>query len=646
MINIIDELHNDFLIYAKEVNESRAFPDARDGLKPSQRACLWEMYSKGYTSNKPHVKSAKVTGGVIGNWHPHGDGSAYEALVRMSQPWVNNIPEIDWHGANGSLIGGPDAASARYTECRLSKASEDGLFNHINEDVIDNQLNFSEDLEWPKVLPAIFPRLFVNGGSGIGYTIANSWPLGNLEEFVKKVSDYINNKFNYKNIYPDFPTGGFIINKSDIENIYKTGRGTLILRGKVELDEKLIQITELPYQVYVEQFIQEVKELANNDKIDIDDIYNKSSKDGLLIEIECDNPYQTLQKLYKLTDLQISYPVNQMALVNGTPKLLNLKEYIEVYYNHNIICLQREFKFKLNRANSKLEIIDGLLKAIPIIDDIIKLIKTSNSLEEIKNSLSKLLFTENQIKAIVDLKLSRLSKLEVNKLKSDKEELTNIIAMCNNILTSKEEQNKEFLTRLIDFKNKYKYNRRTNIVDIKQEKELKINKEKVLEDYIIVYTKDQRLKRIKISDYKKTDDISIKLNKSDKLVLISNNGKMYKILVNKIPKCSIKASGALINELQKIDGDILKITKENLDKQYILLVTKNGQMLKIDSKHLLASKSVGLNLITLEDNDNLDFIEFIDDDTDSVLYNNKRLDLKSLKVKGRGSKGVKVKYVK
>lgn len=643
MINVLDELHNDFLIYAKEVNESRAFPDARDGLKPSQRACLWEMYDKGYNSNKPHVKSAKVTGGVIGNWHPHGDQSAYEALVRMSQPWVNNISEVDWHGANGSLIGGPEAASARYTECRLSKASEDGLFNHINENTVDSQLNFSEDLEWPKVFPAIFPRLFVNGGSGIGYTIANSWPLGNLNEFKNKVKDYLDKKFNYKNIYPDFPTGGIITNKSEIENIYKTGKGSIILRGLVEIENNLIKITELPYQVYVEQFIQEVKDLANNDKLDINDIFNKSSKDGLLIEIDCDNPDKTLQKLYKLTDLQISYQVNQMALVDGVPTLLNLEDYIKVYYEFNIECLQREFNFKLNKAQNRLEIIDGLLKAIPMMDQIINLIRSSKTLDEAKIGLVKLSFTENQSKAIVDLKLSRLTRLEINKLQNDKKELTEIIKNCQKLLNNKSEQNKEFLSRLSDFVNKYGYNRRTKVTNVNEEKETIEKQEKILEEYMIILTEDNRLKRIKLSEYKKTKEQAVKLFKNEKLVLITQDGMMYKIACNKIPLCTNKASGTLIRDLQNIQASVIKISKEEINEPYILLITNNRKVLKIDSKHLKASKSIGLKLITLENNI-VDFVKFVDDDT-CVIYDNKTLNLKKTLVKGRGSKGIKIRYV-
>lgn len=288
-INILNELKQDFLVYAQEVNCSRAFPDARDGLKPSQRAALYTMFRKGFTSDKPHVKSAKITGAIIGELWPHGDGSAYESIVRMSQNWINNIPEVDWHGANGSLLGGPEAASSRYTECRLSKAAEEGLFFNIKKNVVNFIPNFSEDDEWPQVLPALFPRLYINGSQGIGYTIAQEWEPHNLNELVEKIKEYLKKgKVSTDNIYPDYPTGGIIINKKDLHTIYETGRGSIILRGKAEIFGNFIQITELPYQVYVEPFIQKIKDLVNAGiLIGIEDICNKSGDDGLLIEIEC-----------------------------------------------------------------------------------------------------------------------------------------------------------------------------------------------------------------------------------------------------------------------------------------------------------------------------------------------------------------------
>ena len=328
MIDICKELHQNFIDYAYECNSQRAFPDARDGLKPGQRAALWEMFIKGYSSSKPHVKSAKISGGVIGSWWPHGDSSVYDTFARMSQPWINNVPEVDWHGANGSQVGGPECASARYTEARLAKAVEEGYFSNIKKNTVPMILNFSEDEEWPEVFPAIFPRLMVNGSQGIGVTIANHWAPNNLGEVANKIIEYLDtNKVSCDDIYPDFPSGGQIINRKDLAEIYKTGKGKIILRGKVEISGESILITELPYQVYVEPFIDEIKELVNKEEITgIRDIYNKSDKHRLLIEIECDkSPATILRILFGKTSLQKSYNPNQYALVGKTPQLLNLE---------------------------------------------------------------------------------------------------------------------------------------------------------------------------------------------------------------------------------------------------------------------------------------------------------------------------------
>ena len=279
-IDICKELHQNFIDFAVEANTQRAFPDARDGLKPGQRACLWEMYSKGYLSNKPHVKSAKISGGVIASWWPHGNVAIYETFARMSQPWINNIPEVDWHGANGSIVMGSRPASERYTEARLSKATEIGMLESIKKNTVPMIQNFSEDDEWPEVLPAIFPRLLVNGSQGIGVTIANNWLSMNLEEVASAIIKYINEGcIDYEGLAPDFPTGGIIINKDELSDIYKTGRGKAIVRGKVEIKGNKIFITELPYQVYIEDYINSVKDLIKADeKFGIKEIINKTDK--------------------------------------------------------------------------------------------------------------------------------------------------------------------------------------------------------------------------------------------------------------------------------------------------------------------------------------------------------------------------------
>ena len=347
-IDICEELHKNFIDFAYEANSQRAFADARDGLKPGQRACLWEFYSKGYLSNKPHVKSAKISGGVIANWWPHGDVAIYDTFARMSQPWINNLPEVDWHGANGNIVIGNAPASARYTEARLSKVAEEGMFAGIKKNNVPMILNFSEDEEWPEVLPSIMPRLLINGCQGIGVTIANVWLPNNLKEITQTIKKYIDTKeLDTKIVYPDFPSGGIIINKNDLHLINETGKGKVIVRAKTEIKDNLILITELPYQVFVEPLLEDIKKLIEKEEITgIKDIYNKTDRKRLLIEIECkEAPAQVLKKLFTKTDLQKSFNANQYALVGKTPKLLTLKEYIDIYIEHNTSCIKKEFLF-------------------------------------------------------------------------------------------------------------------------------------------------------------------------------------------------------------------------------------------------------------------------------------------------------------
>ena len=652
-INSLDEMHNDFMIYATEVNNNRSFPDARDGLKPGMRAALFTMFRKGFTSNKPHVKSAKITGAVIGELWPHGDASVYESIVRMSQPWVNNIPEINWHGANGSLLGGPQAASSRYTECRLDEAAEKGFFSNITKNTVDMIPNFSEDDEWPSVLPAIFPRLFVNGSQGIGYTIAQEWELGNLNEFTNKVKEYLKTKkVTCDDIYPDYPTAGVIINKKDIHTIYETGKGSVILRGKVEINGNLIKITSLPYQVYVEPFITEVKELVNSGKLaGIDDIYNKSDDNGMLIEIECsDNPEYVLNFLYKLTDLQCTFSANQMALVNGKPELLTLEDYIKIYIEHNVECIKREYQFELDKANNRKEIVDGLVKALGMIDSIISTIKKSKNSEEAKKSLVSQGFTSNQAQAIVDMRLGKLANLEQAELNKEQKELIKKVSDFTKIINSNKAQEKEFIKRLEDFTSKYGWTRRTEVIDVdltqekKQIRVAKVNNEQ----YMILLT-DDGIKRVSLTEYRptKANNIkkAIKVGARDKFILISNLGKMYKLVCNKVQLGTMKSTGIRISDLIPIEPgeSIVNLFTGSETEPYIFFITDKGNVKKLNSEDTFkVSKNVGTVVMKLKD-ETIIWVDLITDEKLTIKTEKKdvKLDTEKFKVKGRGAGGVK-----
>lgn len=648
MIQLKDELKTDFLIYAQAVNNNRAFPDARDGLKPVQRAILWAMYDNKYFSTKPHVKSAKVDGEVLGKFSPHG--SCYDAIVRLSQDWINPLPLVSWHGANGSLISGNQAAASRYTECRLAEATEDCYFTNINKNTVDFVDNYSEDLKWPgKVLPCIAPILLINGSSGIGYTIAQDWLPHNLIEIVEKIKEYLKtNKLSFDNLYPDFPTGGVIINKSACEEIYKTGKGSIILRGKVNIVDKYINITELPYQIYAEPFIQEIKDLVNSNTITgIEDICNKSDDNGLLIEIECStDPKVVLAQLYKNTDLQISLSANQMALVNGIPELLNLQKYFDIYIDHNLTCLRKEYQFDLDKANSRLEVVNGLLKALSDIDNIINLIKASKSsaaaLEALQTTFN---FTKVQASAIIDMKLGKLANLERNALIKEADDLNKIVDKCTKFLASDKLQTKEFLSRLDKFTEKYGWQRRTEVCDIDLNEEKKaIKAEKVQERFNIILTKDNELKKVSAGKLKFDDNIIkvIEVGEKDRFILISNTGTMYKLNAKDIKLVSQGSKGQNIKEF--FNDEIINIYTGNEIEEFLIFVTKNGLIKKIESKIVFGlSKLAGAPVMKVEENDKIIYCEL---KTDSDIINiksgkkEKQINISNLLSKGRLAGGI------
>ena len=645
MININQELSQNFLDFSYEANSQRAFADARDGLKPGQRACLWEMYSKGYSSNKPHVKSAKISGGVISSWWPHGNVAIYDTFARMSQTWINNIPEVDWHGANGSIQISGEAAADRYTEARLSKSTEDGLFVGIKKNNVPMKLNFSEDEEWPEILPALYPRLMVNGCQGIGSTIANVWLPHSLDELAEVINEYLKtDTINYSKLAPSFPTGGIIVNKDELETIYKTGKGKVVLRAKTEIVGNNILITEIPYQIYVEPFIESVRQLILKDELtNIVNITNKSNKKQLLIEIECDaNPSIVLTKLFQKTDLQKTFNANQYALIGKTPKLLNFKDYIDTFLNHNYQCIEKEYTYDLEKSKKRLEIVEGLIKALEDIDNIIALIKKSNSSKDaIINLISKYQFTENQAQAIVNMKLGRLAHLEVIELNQEKIDLTSTIANCEDIIAHLDKKKQIFIERFNTFVKKYPNPRKTQLTQLnynpKVEKEI-VNVEP--EKCVVVVTEGGTIKRIPIASFKiqkrngkgvkSQEDIThcvIRTNTIDNLMLFTNKGVMYKLLVNDIPVGTNASAGTPISALVKMTAGEQVITIYSIyrdtDAKYVLFATKQGLIKKVPLEEYTGMrKKTGVSATTLHDGDSLANVSLIKDEQLIVLTKN------------------------
>lgn len=653
MIDIREELSKNFIDFAAEANGQRAFPDARDGLKPGQRACLWEMYVKGYTSNKPHVKSAKVDGGVAATWWPHGTTAIYDTFARMSMPWINNIPEVDFHGSNGNQVIGIAPAADRYTEARLAPVSEQGFFSEMKKNPVPMIKNFSEDEEWPEVLPAIFPRLAVNGSQGIGVTVAQVWLPMNLGELATAIKGYIHSgTLDVSEGLIDFPTKGIIINKDDLHIIHETGKGKVILRGKVEIKGNNIFITELPYQVYVGQFIDDIKKLIKEGTLTgIDDILNKSDKKRLLVEISCtENPEQVLKMLYAKTDLQKNFNANQFALVGKTPRMLTLKDYIDIYVQHNLDCIQKEYRFDLDKATKKLEVTQGLIKALASIDDIIVLIKESDSSKDaIGKLVTKYGFTETQAKAIVDMKLGRLAKLEAVELNKTEQGLQSDIAEFNRILNSEVNQKELFLTRLDTFTKKFGFPRRTQLTQIEIPKESKSKPEFIPEPCGIVVTTTHTIKRMTKATKPKANEYFLmnqETDTNDWLSVFTAAGKMYKIQTKDIPEGTTASKGIGIAALLEMGNDtpVAYFLHSQFGEGTLLFVTSRGQIKCAKMEEFTSTRKGGVIATKLREGDSVTAVmEYHGEDVEVITKKGMSIHLRGsdIPTQGKNTLGVK-----
>ena len=653
MIDIREELSKNFIDFAAEANGQRAFPDARDGLKPGQRACLWEMYVKGYASNKPHVKSAKVDGGVAATWWPHGTTAIYDTFARMSMPWINNIPEVDFHGSNGNQVIGAAPAADRYTEARLAPASEQGFLSEMKKNPVPMIKNFSEDEEWPEVLPAIFPRLAVNGSQGIGVTVAQVWLPMNLGELTTAIKGYIHSgTLDVSEGLIDFPTKGIIINKDDLHIIHETGKGKVILRGKVEIKGNNILITELPYQVYVEPFIDDIKKLIKEGTLTgIDDILNKSDKKRLLVEISCtENPEQVLKMLYAKTDLQKNFNANQFALVGKTPRMLTLKDYIDIYVQHNLDCIQKEYRFDLDKATKKLEVTQGLIKALASIDDIIVLIKQSDSSKDaIGKLVTKYGFTEVQAKAIVDMKLGRLAKLEAVELNKTEQGLQSDIAEFNRILNSEVNQKELFLTRLDTFTKKFGFPRRTQLTQIEIPKESKSKPEFISEPCGIVVTTTHTIKRMTKAAKPKTNEYFLmnqETDTNDWLSVFTAAGKMYKIQTKDIPEGTTASKGIGIAALLEMGNDtpVAYFLHSQFGEGTLLFVTSRGQIKCAKMEEFTSTRKGGVIATKLREGDSVTAVmEYHGEDVEVITKKGMSIHLRGsdIPTQGKNTLGVK-----
>ena len=663
--DLIKELSTNFIEYAASVNSDRAIPNATDGLKPVAKRILYGAFTGGRTSNKPHVKCAKIVGDVMGSYHPHGDSSIYGALVRLAQDWVMRYPLIDFHGNVGNQAGdGP--AAPRYTEARLSKLTEDGMLQGLKKNNVDFIPNYDETTEEPIELPSIFPNLLCNPNSGIGVAIACSWAPHNLGEVAAAINQYLIGE-EPTLPGPDFPTGGIIINSKDIPAIMRTGHGSVKIRSKYEIDKQKIIFTEIPYGTTIEGLMTEIGEISDSKEIEgIDNIRDESNKKGVRIVIECDkgiNPVSIVNKLFAKTNLQSSFSYNQVALVDKVPTELNLKDCIKIYVDHNIDCITRETKFDLDKAIDRLEIVNGLLRALEDIDNIIALIKDSENATAAKeNLIKKYQFTENQAKAILAMRLSSLAKLEKVELEQEAKELENKIKDLKDILANENRQKDILKSRLTDLVKKYGDARRTELTHIEVKPEDKIIEEVTPEDCVVILSQTGDIKRVPKNSFKvqrkngkgvKTkDDVimsTISTNTIDNLLLFTKKGKMFKIIVDEVPVGTNASKGAHVGTLINMDQDdeviaITSLARSNTAK-FVAFFTKQGLMKKtFFDEYTKVKRSTGIAAIKLNEGDSIANVAFINDENVLIITKNgMSIHFESKKVNpiGRIAAGVK-----
>ena len=663
--DLINELKTNFIEYSAAVNGDRAIPDATSGLKPVARRILWGAFDGGYSSSKEYAKCARIVGDVMGKWHPHGDSSIYGALVRLSQPWIMRYPLIDFHG-NMSSIAGDGPAAYRYTNARLAKISEEGLLDGIKKKNVNFIANYDENDYEPITLPAIFPNLLCNPNSGIGVAMACNWLPHNLKEVAECIEKYIDGK-EYALPGPDFPTGGIIINKDDIPGIMATGHGSVKVRGKYNIEKQNIIFYEIPYGTTIEGLLSEIGTVCDKKEIEgIENVRDESGKKGLRIVIECEkgiNPESIVMKLFAKTNLQTSISYNQVALVDKTPTELNLTQCLDIYVKHNEQCIIKETEFDLDKTKARLNIVEGLLIALEDIDNVIKLIKGSESAAAAKISLiSKYNLNEEQAKSILAMRLSSLAKLEKLELENEKKELLNKLQELQQILISSDLRKIIIKNRLNAIVRKYGDNRRTELAQIELPKEEKEIATVIPVDCVVLMTQNGDIKRIPKSNFKiqkrngkgvkNLDDALlgvISTNTIDNLMLFTNKGKMYKLLVDNIPEGTNSSKGVAINNLIKLEPQekVIAISsfERKTDAQYVIFITKKGQFKKTSiEEYKTVKKTTGIIAIKLNEGDTIANVVFANEEDFVIITENGmsiRFETKNIAAIGRNTAGVK-----
>ena len=675
--NIVDEVQQSFLDYSMSVIASRALPDLRDGLKPVHRRILWSMYEENNTPDKPHKKSATTVGYVMGHYHPHGDSSIYEAMVRLAQDFNERYMLVDGHGNFGN-IEGDGAAAYRYTEARLSKISLE-LLRDINKDTVDMDSNFDETCKEPSVLPSRFPNILVNGTMGIAVGMATNIPPHNLGEVIDGCVAFIDNPdittlelMNYIK-GPDFPTGGIILGNSGIKKAYETGRGTITIRSRAEIEEhgnhSSIVFTEVPYGVNTLELKNKVAELVHNKIIDGIADYHTDLKDGVKITITLKkdaNPNVVLNNLYKHTNFQISYGIIFLMLDGLTPKTLGLKDIISKYIDHQKIVIIRRTKFDLAKAEKRVHILEGYKIALDYIDEVIRIIRNAESDIEAKEKLiSRFGLSDIQADAILELKLRRLTALERDKIEQELNELLELIKDYKDILANEYRVYQIIKDEMLEIKQRYADDRRTSIdmtaIDYIEDESLIPE-----EDIIITLTNKGYIKRVTTDTYKLQNrgGVGIKgmttneedfvenivtMTTHDYLLFFSNKGKVYRVKGYEIPTFNRQSKGLPIVNLLTIDKDekitvMLKVTNNDTNN-YIVLCTQNGLIKKTNISEFENIRSNGKIAITLKDDDALISAKKTNGSNQIIIAGSNgrmiRFDENEIRVMGRTASGVR-----
>ncbi len=684
MKNVIDvkvekEMKKSYLEYAMSVIVARALPDVRDGLKPVHRRILYSMEELGVTNDKPYRKSARVVGDVLGKYHPHSDIAVYDAMVRLAQDFNTRYLLVDGHGNFGS-VDGDGAAAMRYTEVRMTKLTHE-MIRDIEKETVDFSPNFDESLKEPNVLPSRFPNLLVNGSSGIAVGMATNLPPHNLTEVIDGLDYMIDNPdCSLEDLMqfikgPDFPTGATIMGKGGIKDAYSTGRGLITLRAKAEIEttsrgRNRIVVKEIPYQVNKAKLIQKIAELVRNKEIDgITDIRDESDRQGMRIVIELRkdaNPKVTLNLLYKRTQMQTTFGVINLALVDGEPKTLTLKELMYYYLEHQKEIVTRRTIFDLKKAEARAHIVEGLLNALDYIDEIIKLIRGSKDDAEAREGLmNRFEFTEIQANAILSMQLRRLTGLEKDKLTAEYEDLIKRINRFNEILSSERLLMSIIKEELNEIKEKYGDERRTDIV--LNEGEIDVLNLIADESVVITITERGYIKRVNENTYKaqKRGGKGVKglttnvedvvndlytLTTHDEVYFFTNLGKVYSLRAYEIPESGRTAKGTAIVNLLQISGgeritQIIPI-KKNEERQFMTFVTKNGIIKKTELAQYENIRQSGLIAINLDEDDDLISVYLTNEEDEfiSTTKNGKaiRINGKDVRPTGRSTRGVKL----